>query len=82
KYCLSIGGNLASVHSKEEYLFLQHIVQRSHVGYPNVWLGGSNIFEVSTWLWSDGSKFDYENWNYGQPDTYGGYEHCLEMNAG
>ncbi|KAI1897999.1 hypothetical protein AGOR_G00089080 [Albula goreensis] len=82
KYCLSIGGNLASVHSKEEYLFLQHIIQRGHGGYPIVWIGGSNCVEVKTWLWSDGSNFDYYNWNSGEPNNSGGHENCLQMNAG
>lgn len=34
------------------------------------------------WFWSDGSKFDYQSWGQGEPNNYGGNEHCLQMNAG
>ncbi|RWS18617.1 galactose-specific lectin nattectin-like protein, partial [Leptotrombidium deliense] len=56
---------MVSIHSKEENEFLKTIMRRKHYQ----WLGGyrkqinNNIFE-----WKDGSKFNFSNWNAGEPD--------------
>ena len=38
------------------------------------------LLQEGTWLWTDGSKFNYRIFNGGQPDNTGGVEKCLEMN--
>ncbi|XP_060887892.1 ladderlectin-like isoform X5 [Labrus mixtus] len=78
--CQARGGRLASVHSFDEYHFIQGIILRQTGMYPSTWLGGSDAQQEGTWLWSDGSRFSYVNWYPGQPDNQHHYQHCLVMN--
>ncbi|XP_048015924.1 galactose-specific lectin nattectin-like [Megalobrama amblycephala] len=77
--CLSYGGNLASVHSHAEYMFIQNLIrQTTHASTP-VWIGGHNPV-YTYWFWSDGTRMNYKIWSPGQP-SYSKDEHCLEMNS-
>ena len=69
--CIVKGSHLASIHCTEEMDFLtQKTIQM------NVWIGGER--KGASFQWLDGTNFDYENWDGGQPgsnDPRG--EHCL-----
>merc|ERR1711915_31220 len=56
--CRSQGGDLASVTSKHENNFLKSL------GIPatRAWIGGDSSDSGTTWTWSDGTTFGYENW--------------------
>uniref|UniRef100_UPI003AAC87E2 ladderlectin-like n=1 Tax=Centroberyx gerrardi TaxID=166262 RepID=UPI003AAC87E2 len=82
QHCLTLGANLASVHSLEEYEFIQEMVKGSSGGLPETWIGGSDNAQDRTWFWSDGSNFDYQHWNSGEPNNFGGRQPCIEMNYG
>ncbi|XP_071372769.1 C-type mannose receptor 2-like [Centroberyx affinis] len=82
RYCLHSGANLASVHSLEEYHYIQGIVRRSTGGFPRTWIGGTDTAQDRLWFWSDGSRFDNQLWNRGEPNNAGGREYCMEMNSG
>uniref|UniRef100_A0A3Q2EIN2 C-type lectin domain-containing protein n=1 Tax=Cyprinodon variegatus TaxID=28743 RepID=A0A3Q2EIN2_CYPVA len=56
KFCISIGGNLASIHSSEENTFLSTMVERVTGRTRFTWVGGYDAVNDSTWLWSDGSE--------------------------
>ncbi|XP_041636078.1 galactose-specific lectin nattectin-like [Cheilinus undulatus] len=79
--CLSRGGNLASVHSFSEQNFIQSLILSLTHSYPLTWLGGSDAEQEGTWFWSDGTHFDFNYWDKGQPDNYL-HAHCLLMNYG
>ncbi|XP_019126318.1 ladderlectin isoform X1 [Larimichthys crocea] len=79
KYCLRFDANLASIHSLEEYDYIQKLVKSSG-GYAKSWVGATDAVEESQWFWSDGSKFDYHFWGGDEPNNLGGNEHCVEMN--
>ncbi|XP_072222404.1 galactose-specific lectin nattectin-like [Leuresthes tenuis] len=81
-FCMSIGGNLASIHSADENIFLSNLVKRVTGAHYHTWVGGSDAVAEKRWLWSDGSHFDYLRWFRGQPDNHKGNEHCLEINYG
>ncbi|KAL2080613.1 hypothetical protein ACEWY4_024406 [Coilia grayii] len=57
-HCMSQHGHLASVHSLEEYDFLQTVVQLS--GHSVAWLGG--FYFEGYWMWIDRAHFYYTNW--------------------
>ncbi|XP_020513618.2 ladderlectin isoform X1 [Labrus bergylta] len=77
--CQSQGGNLASVHSFDEYHFIQRMIARRTGGYPLTWIGGSDAQRERTWLWSDGSHFNFSNWCRRNPNNMFNQD-CLMMN--
>ncbi|XP_037646459.1 galactose-specific lectin nattectin-like [Sebastes umbrosus] len=77
--CLSMDGNLASVHSVKEHDFLRDYVYRVSYSYRYIWLGGHDAVKEGFWMWADGSKFNYTRWATGVPNNLK-KEDCLEMN--
>ncbi|KAM4611393.1 ladderlectin-like [Polymixia lowei] len=78
--CLSLGGNLASIHSHQEYHDVQDMTKKLAKPFPVTWLGGSDAAQEGVWLWSDGERFSYTNWGKGEPNNSGKDQHCLVMN--
>ncbi|KAF1378067.1 hypothetical protein PFLUV_G00185740 [Perca fluviatilis] len=78
-FCQAAGGNLASIHSAEEYTFIRnHIHQATGADKP-AWIGGFDAVHEGTWMWADGSKFNYQSFYAGEPNG-GVAENCLVMN--
>ncbi|XP_030018682.1 galactose-specific lectin nattectin-like [Sphaeramia orbicularis] len=75
KHCLSMGGNLLSVHNAQ-----QNNQALSLLGNNRTWIAGSDAQEEGQWLNVDGTPFNYTNWCSGQPDNHGGRESCAEVN--
>ncbi|XP_058481468.1 galactose-specific lectin nattectin [Solea solea] len=79
-YCQFDGGNLASIHSYEENHFVMALTRGDGHEFPETWIGGSDAVVTGLWMWSDGSKFYYENWHdYTSPSSS---QDCLRMNYG
>ncbi|XP_032365739.1 galactose-specific lectin nattectin [Etheostoma spectabile] len=78
-FCKAAGGNLASVHSEEEQVFLKLFINLVTGEYRRTWIGGFDSVQEGVWMWSDGSTLDYKRWDDGQPDNKYGAEHCLEI---
>jgi hypothetical protein len=72
--CQTLGGHLASVHSKEENDFIQGLRQDRMT-----WFGGTDYEKgkVGNWRWTDGSPFKFQNWSPGEPNNAGGKEFYL-----
>ncbi|XP_057700448.1 type-2 ice-structuring protein-like [Corythoichthys intestinalis] len=73
--CQSFGGNLASVHSDEEYAFIQTLTQ------VPTWLGGTDCQRTGAWFWIDGTPMMYRIWCLLKPDN-DLKQCCLQMNTG
>ena len=73
EYCRTHHHDLASIHSASENAEVAALCP--------VWcfLGGSDVDQEGTWTWSDGSAWDYENWDTGQPNNLNGPEDYLNM---
>ncbi|XP_041723744.1 ladderlectin isoform X2 [Coregonus clupeaformis] len=82
RHCISLGANLASVHSSEEAQFLQGVVFSETGRFTPTWIGGFDAVKDRLWFWSDGSKFDYQDWSQGEPNNSGVREPCIVMNSG
>ncbi|XP_078118846.1 galactose-specific lectin nattectin-like isoform X1 [Sander vitreus] len=80
-FCQIAGGNLASIQSAEEHAFLKDFINQVTGTQRTSWIGGTDAVKEGTWLWTDGSKFNYKTWNAGEPNGSGG-ENCLTMNWG
>ncbi|KAM9335722.1 type-2 ice-structuring protein-like [Symphorus nematophorus] len=74
KNCQSMGANLASIHSLKEYRQIQSLTGME------TWIGGSDAQEENHWFWSDGTRFNYNNWCTGEPNNSRRKQHCLQMN--
>ena len=64
-------GDLASVSTKAKQVFMVSLFQSSN----RLWLGGKKVAGQSSWEWSDGSPWDYDNWEANQPNYYSGGDH-------
>ncbi|KAJ8008550.1 hypothetical protein DPEC_G00106060 [Dallia pectoralis] len=78
-YCSQSGGNLASIHSPDQQVFIQDLVKR-HTNQP-VWIGGYDITQKGVWLWSDGSVF-YNFHGEEEPIISGHGKNCMELHTG
>ncbi|CAM4272557.1 unnamed protein product [Leuciscus chuanchicus] len=79
KLCLRFDGNLASVHSHEEYTFIQNLIRSETQDSTRAWIGGHDAVHEGVWLWSDGSEMNFQIWSPGEPNNLHG-QNCLEMN--
>ncbi|XP_029013046.1 galactose-specific lectin nattectin-like [Betta splendens] len=77
--CIAIGGNLASVHNKEQLTFIQEMIKRSTGSYVQTWLGGYDAVKEGVWLWSDGSACSFKFWATQEPNNTAGAENCMAM---
>ncbi|KAM9426546.1 lectin-like [Pholidichthys leucotaenia] len=77
-YCQFDGANLASVHSQEDDHYLRSLTKVDH-DFPETWIGGTDAVMMDFWMWSDGTKFYYDNWDHEhhRQDERGC---CLKMN--
>uniref|UniRef100_A0A667YVB2 C-type lectin domain-containing protein n=1 Tax=Myripristis murdjan TaxID=586833 RepID=A0A667YVB2_9TELE len=81
-YCLYFGANLASIHSLDEYRFVQELVKRKTGTFTQTWIGATDAVQNNMWFWSDGSRFDFQFWSWKEPSDYLDREACIEMNYG
>ncbi|XP_076006194.1 ladderlectin-like [Genypterus blacodes] len=70
-FCVSEKANLVSVHSPEEFAFVQRLIANTDPGQDPSWIGLTDIYKQGAWMWSDGSSVDYTDWNTGEPNHQG-----------
>ncbi|XP_029115713.1 ladderlectin-like [Scleropages formosus] len=80
-HCIRFSASLASIHSLQEYRFVQNVTRRLGNNFPLAWIGGTDAPQEGKWIWVDGTPFDFTKWTPGEPNNRGG-ENCLEMNFG
>ncbi|KAF5907118.1 galactose-specific lectin nattectin-like isoform X1, partial [Clarias magur] len=80
--CITIGAHLASVHSGDEYAYLEALVLSVTKSNAITWIGGNNLVQGAVWVWTDGSEYNYTKWASGEPDNFENTEHCVQMNYG
>ncbi|GMS99438.1 hypothetical protein PENTCL1PPCAC_21613, partial [Pristionchus entomophagus] len=78
KVCRSFGADLASIHSSQENSFVRRLaVSRGAVN--GVYLGATAGDSGNTFAWTDGSAWDYDNFQPGYPNT--GLGDCVAINT-
>uniref|UniRef100_A0AC35FCI9 C-type lectin domain-containing protein n=1 Tax=Panagrolaimus sp. PS1159 TaxID=55785 RepID=A0AC35FCI9_9BILA len=65
-HCEGLGGNLASIHSYEEEIFIKTFV---YFIQEYVWIGLYSVDQNKHFQWSDGTPIDYLDWINGRPFT-------------
>ncbi|XP_027866888.1 galactose-specific lectin nattectin-like isoform X2 [Xiphophorus couchianus] len=78
--CVKLDGNLASMTSRNEYDFVRKLIYNATGQNTQTWVGAHDSVQEGIWMWSDGSKFLFDQWSYGQPNNFGGVEHCMDIN--
>uniref|UniRef100_A0A803V281 MRC1 protein n=1 Tax=Ficedula albicollis TaxID=59894 RepID=A0A803V281_FICAL len=77
--CRELGGNLASIHNNQVQAFLTfHLKDVA----SETWIGLNDINSEDTYLWTDGSVFDYSNWAQGFPFRDKFTTDCITMTKG
>ncbi|XP_069468591.1 C-type lectin mannose-binding isoform-like [Ambystoma mexicanum] len=70
------GGRLASLHTCRDNRFVSRLLRH---GPATAWIGGLYLHQGKTFIWSDGSEFNYQNWSPGEPNNCGRNEFCMEI---
>lgn len=73
--CVKNGAHLTSIHSANENAFVMKL--QDQTGTHITLIGGQR--DGSSFKWSNGKAFNYQNWVTGQPDNAGGKENCAEL---
>ena len=74
-YCRTYHIDLASIHSSSENAEVNALCPNS------CWIGGSDSASEGTFTWSDGTAWDFTNWNSDEPNNNGGSEKYLFFKA-
>ncbi|KAG8175430.1 hypothetical protein JTE90_002860 [Oedothorax gibbosus] len=78
-HCQAYGGDLASFHSKEEEMIGLSFQYGSHP-HP-YWTGLRLNRDTETYIWSDDSPLDYQNWAPGHPNHKDKQLECVSFDA-
>ncbi|XP_016522013.1 galactose-specific lectin nattectin-like [Poecilia formosa] len=78
-YCRAQGGNLATAPTNSEYDWLRSFIYSQANTYRLSWIGGSDSQQDRIWFWSDGSRFQFNDWCNSGPPSSGTYN-CLAVN--
>ncbi|XP_060071321.1 perlucin-like [Ylistrum balloti] len=85
KICAVHGGELATVESAEEELFLESYLKTTWVSYNHtdgIWLGGTDLLVENEWMWAVSKEpiTDYVRWAPGEPNSINRHgEDCLDF---
>ncbi|KAK5973178.1 Lectin protein type II [Trichostrongylus colubriformis] len=80
--CKSQGAKLASIKNKEINDFIWDLAKSFPDGTgpeSQIWIGGKKLW--GSWMWIDGTEWDYLNWSPGEPNNAEGREDCLQILA-
>ncbi|XP_034054908.1 ladderlectin-like [Gymnodraco acuticeps] len=78
-HCVSQGGNLVSIHSREEEEYVKILIKESDPAGGATWIGLNDFYEEGRWIWSDGCVAKYFFW-YRQPNNSELGEDCVLNN--
>jgi hypothetical protein len=78
-FAQQLGAHLVSINSQAEQDFVWQNFGNLGGIDRRVWIGFNDAASEGTWVWSDGSKAAYTNWNAGEPNNSGATEHYAEL---
>ena len=78
KHCEAAGGDLTSVNDQQEKSDVVALIERAGLD-EWVWIGGTDKVTEGEFVWSDGSSFNFTDWNTGEPNNH--YDHETAENC-
>ncbi|XP_072174209.1 macrophage mannose receptor 1-like [Diadema setosum] len=72
--CVDYGGHLASIHSGGEMSFIELRLDKR-----DYYIGLGDRDTEGVYTWTDGTPFDYRNWDLNEPNDRGGTEECVHV---
>jgi C-type mannose receptor len=78
KQCASNGGHLISIGSDTANTFLTSLIS-DNTG-AEYWIGAQKKANSGKWVWSDGKRWSYTNWQKGEPRNISG-DACITLSA-
>ncbi|KAM4727964.1 macrophage mannose receptor 1-like isoform 2-T2 [Anableps anableps] len=69
-YCRAIGGDLLSIHSASELMFVRA---------GKAWIGLHSVDPNIGYVWTDGSALNFQHWQEGEPNNFNNDESCTEF---
>uniref|UniRef100_A0A7M5X925 C-type lectin domain-containing protein n=1 Tax=Clytia hemisphaerica TaxID=252671 RepID=A0A7M5X925_9CNID len=76
-FCRKFDGFLASIHKKEESIFITQELIKRKIG--TAFIGGTDEPHEGKWVWLDGTPWSFEAWAGIEPNNNKGAEHCLAV---
>ena len=73
--CVEWGGHLASIHSEGENELLNSIRNKNRL----TWIGLNDKAKEGTFVWTDGTSYNYNKFSRGQPDNGWGVEDYIHF---
>ena len=80
EFCQRGGGDLVSIHSKEE----NEAIRDEIAAQTEIWIGAIDTAPEGSsgpFAWTDGSPWDYEIWNSNEPNNWNGVEDCTHTKS-
>ncbi|KAF7706736.1 macrophage mannose receptor 1-like [Silurus meridionalis] len=85
KWCRENYSDLATIENEDEMNAVKELLKGKKVKF---WIGLKqnmtywNIYKERSWFWSDGARFNYTYWCYGEPNNDDEKRHCVEVYKG
>lgn len=73
KFCESLGGHLVTLTTADEDAAVYNLL--TSTDHYTALLGGTDLTATGEWKWVTDEKWEYENWDEGEPNS--SYEHYL-----
>jgi len=77
--CRQYGGNLVSIRSNDEQLFVQGLIRQLNIEAFRMWIGYSSANSDGSWQWADGSLVEFDKWMPGKPGGPDALQLCASM---
>ena len=79
--CIQLGGDLASIHSQEEFDYLRTRMTKENWSKNNFWIGLNDKSSEGRYVWSDRKPVDFLKWKKGEPNNANN-EDCVYFHKG